>query len=223
MAPETSVRKGDDRQGKDAIILPASRVTGRRYDRISSLYDFCDRMGRPEWRKRIFDRTSGEVLEVGVGTGKNFPFYRSGTNVTAIDVAPRMLERARRRLGEAPTPVRLLLADAQALPFPAASFDSVIDTFVFCSVPDPVLGLREIARVCKPGGLVLLLEHVRAEGRVAGALMDLMNPFMVRVVGANINRRTVENVRRAGLNVESVESLGPGGIIKLITARPVGT
>lgn len=214
-------------------VLPSSRPVSRRYDRISSIYDFCDRMGRPEWRQRIFDQTRGEVLEVGVGTGKNIAFYRPGTRVTAVDVSPKMLERAERRLeaerqmaagqrleaAPPPADVRLLLADAQAMPFPDDSFDTVVDTFVFCSVPDPVAGLREMARVCRPDGRVIMLEHVRALG-LAGSVMDLMNPLVVRVVGANINRRTVDNVRLAGLTIDSVESLGPGGIIKLITARP---
>ncbi len=214
-------------------VLPSSRPVSRRYDRISAIYDFFDRMGRPEWRRKIFDQTSGEVLEVGVGTGRNIPFYRPGTRVTAVDVSPKMLERAKRRLDAAqpatkatppaPTPtqvdVRLLLADAQALPFPDDSFDTVVDTFVFCSVPDPVAGLREVARVCRPDGRVIMLEHVRALG-LAGSIMDRMNPLVVRVVGANINRRTVENVRLAGMTIDSVESFGPGGIIKLISSRP---
>ncbi|MHB9058945.1 MAG: class I SAM-dependent methyltransferase [Bacillota bacterium] len=216
-------------------MLPSSRPVSRRYDRLSAIYDFFDRMGRPEWRRKIFDQTSGEVLEVGVGTGKNIPFYRPWTKVTAVDVSPKMLARAQRRLDAAqpatkatppttpPTTtqvdVRLLLADAQALPFPDDSFDTVVDTFVFCSVPDPVAGLREVARVCRPGGRVIMLEHVRALG-LAGSIMDRMNPLVVRMIGANINRRTVENVRLAGLTIDSVESFGPGGIIKLISARP---
>ncbi|HEY3314254.1 MAG TPA: class I SAM-dependent methyltransferase [Bacillota bacterium] len=202
------------------VIFPASEVVIRRYDRLSPFYDFCDRMGRPVWRRKVFERTRGEVLEVGVGTGKNMPFYRPGTVVTAIDIAPGMLARARRRLGEAAAPVHLMRADVQALPFADDSFDTVVDTFVFCSVPDPVLGLREIARVCRPDGLVLMMEHVRAVGRITGALMDALNPLVVRVVGANINRRTVENVRLAGLSLVSVEDLGMKGIVKLITARP---
>ena len=75
---------------------------------------------------------------------------------------------------------------------------SAIATFVFCSVPDPVLGLREMARVIKAGGRIVLLEHVRSEERLLGCLMDLLDPLVVRLMGSHINRRTVENARRAG-------------------------
>jgi len=96
--------------------------------------------------------------------------------------------------------------DAQHLDYPGASFDAVVATFVFCSVPDPVAGLREARRVLRPGGQLLLLEHVRSENPVAGKLMDWLNPLVVRLAGANINRRTVENVRLAGFEGLSVSS-----------------
>lgn len=203
--------------------LRATAVTRSRYQRISPFYDtmeiMSERSFRP-WRERLWSMVEGpQVLEVGVGTGKNIPFYPSGMEITAIDLTPGMLEKALKRASKLNLDVDLHLGDAQMMVFPDASFDTVVATCVFCSVPDPILGMREVLRVLKPGGQVLLLEHVRSEQAFLGALMDTVNPLVVRLVGANINRRTVENVRRAGLTVESVEDLGMGDIFKLIVAR----
>ncbi len=194
-----------------------------RYDRIARVYDLMESAmeGRQfsPWRKRLWAEVQGpRVLEVGVGTGKNFPYYPSGLQVTAVDFSPGMLERARRRAEREGVQVDLRLMDAQHLEFPDDSFDSVVATFVFCSVPDPVQGLRELRRVAKPDGRIFLLEHVRPGG-AAGNVADLLNPLVVRVMGANINRCTVENVERAGLEIERVEDLWRD-IVKLIVARP---
>ena len=116
--------------------------------------------------------------------------------------------------------VDLRQMDAQKLDFPADSFDTVVATFVFCSVPDPVIGLRELGRVCKPHGEIRLIEHMRARSEALGVLMDAANPLVVRTMGPNINRRTVENVTKAGLEIERVEDLSVQGIFKLIVAKP---
>lgn len=174
------------------------------------------------WREKLWaEVTVNEVLEIGVGTGKNMPYYPAGAHITGIDLTPGMLERAQRKARDSglDSRVDLQLGDVQALDFPDNSFDAALGTFVFCSVPDSVLGLKEIKRVVRPGGKVLLLEHMRSPNETLGALMDVINPLVVRMMGANINRRTVENVRKAGLEIEHVEDLGMGGIFKLVVAR----
>ena len=200
-------------------------ATRARYDRIAPVYDWMERLAErrySHWRRRVWSLVEGpRVLEVGVGTGKNIPYHPPGLHITGIDLSQRMLERARQRAKRLGSPITLLQMDAQALDFPNDTFDSGVATFVFCSVPDPVLGLREMARVVRRGGQIVLLEHVRSESPVLGRLMDLVDPLVARLMGPHINRRTVENAQRAGLTLERVEDLGAGGIFKLIVARKV--
>lgn len=199
--------------------------TRARYNRIALLYDLMEIL--PErrfalWRQKLWSLIpAGRVLEVGVGTGKNFPYHPVGVEVTGIDLSERMLARARRKADRLGRPRDLRQMDAQQLDFPDDSFEAATATFVFCSVPDPVQGLRELARVVKPEGRVVLLEHVRIDQPgFIGTLMDLLDPFIVRLTGAHINRRTAETVRRAGLVVEREEELAQLGLVKLIVARP---
>ena len=151
------------------------------------------------WRKRVWSMVDGErLLEVGVGTGKNIPYYPKGAAVTAVDLSPRMLARARRRARRLRREVDLREMDVQELAFSDESFDAAVSTFVFCTVPDPVLGLREVYRVLKAGAELYLLEHVLSERPVLRTLMELANPVAVHLLGENINRRTQRNLELAG-------------------------
>ena len=186
------------------------------YDRMEAL---SERRFHP-WRQKLWSLAQGpRILEVGVGTGKNMPFWPQAVEMTAIDLTPGMLGKARQRAAELKIKADLRLGDVQALEFPDASFDTAIATFVFCSVPDPVLGLRELKRVVRPGGRIILLEHMRSPNAAIGQIMDILNPVVVRVMGANINRPTVENVQKADWSIKQLEELGMGGIVKLIVAR----
>lgn len=109
--------------------------------------------------------------------------------------------------------------DVEHLAFADATFDTVLATFVFCSVPDPARGLAEVRRVCRPEGRVVLLEHVRSEHPLLGIMMDLLNPLARYLVGDNINRRTVAAVEAAGCHLLRVQDVA-GPLVKLIVARP---
>lgn len=193
------------------------------YDRRAATYDWEMAIAEPmiaRWRQWIWERVRGpRVLEIGVGTGRNFPYYRPEWEITAVDLSEQMLERARRKARRLGLKVHLLPMDAQFLAFPDASFDTVVATWVFCSVPDPVRGLREAYRVLRPGGRLLLLEHVRAADPL-GRWMDLLDPLVVRWTGAHINRRTVENVRRAGFAIEAVHPALFGIVQRIVARRP---
>jgi ubiquinone/menaquinone biosynthesis C-methylase UbiE len=150
------------------------------------------------WRRKVFDSLDGDIiLEVGVGTGKNLDFYPVGKPITAIDFSQGMLSRARRKAESRGLKVDLVDMDAQDRRFADQSFDTVLATFVFCSVPDPIRGFREIKRVCKKGGKIVLLEHVRPGSTLLGKIFDLLNPITVKLMGVNINRDTIANMERA--------------------------
>jgi ubiquinone/menaquinone biosynthesis C-methylase UbiE len=179
-----------------------NQLVRRRYDRLAPMYDALESVVEPRFRRWRREQWAlvpgGDVLEVGVGTGKNVPFYPTGARVTALDVAPHMLARAERRARRLGVSASFELADAQALPHGDASFDAVVGTFVYCSVPDPVLGLREAQRVLRPGAKLILVEHVLSRRWFLRWLMRVMDPVTSRIWGAHMNRDTVENVRAAG-------------------------
>jgi ubiquinone/menaquinone biosynthesis C-methylase UbiE len=178
-----------------------------------------ERLRFRKWRELLWSRVEGTtILEVGVGTGKNFPYYPTGAEITAIDFSGQMLARARAKAAKHNVNVDLRQMDVQNLEFENNSFDTAAGTTVFCSVPDPIRGLREVERVCRPGGKVILLEHVLSASPIVGWLMNAVNPLAVRMSGVNINRRTVENTERSGLFIEQVTDLWLG-VFKLIEAR----
>ena len=201
----------------------ATETVKKRYNRIASTYDhmegFVERYYFGKWRRLQWSKVEGKrILEVGVGTGKNFPYYPIDAEITAVDFSENMLERARERAERQKVKVELLPMDVQNLDFEDTTFDTVVATFVFCSVPEPIRGLKEIARVCRPGGKIVLLDHVLHSNIIIGNIMNRANPLVVRLMGANINRRTVNNVSSSGLTLERVTNLS-AGIFKLIEAR----
>lgn len=208
-----------------SIDAELTEQTRKRYDRIAPIYDaseaIMERLLCARRRPLLWSGVKGPgILEVGVGTGKNMPYCPHVDRVTAIDLSGRMLSRARKRAKSVGLEVDLRQMHAQALDFPSGRFDTAVASFVFCSVPDPVAGLRELGRVCKPEGEIRLLEHMRARSELVGRVMDMVNPIAVRIQGTNVNRGTIDNIENAGLLIERVEDLSVQGTLRLIFARP---
>lgn len=202
-----------------------TEIIKRRYDRAAKYYDTVESMMErrwfSEWRKLLFSFIKGpKVLEVGVGTGKNMPYYGQDWQMVAIDFSPKMLEKAKERAAELKLEIDLRLMDVQRLEFNDNFFDTVVTACVFCSVPDPILGLKEIRRVLKNDGLLIMLEHVRSKKEPIGRIMDILNPLVVGLYGANINRDTVDNVKKAGFEIVEEKNL-LFDIVKLIIAKPI--
>ncbi|MEQ6388322.1 methyltransferase domain-containing protein [Bacillaceae bacterium S4-13-58] len=198
-----------------------SDIIRKRYNRVSSIYDMMDRMIKEKWREDLLSSLSGKILEVGVGTGANFPFYSKEAEVIGIDFSEGMLKKAEKRLekNSYKASIQVVKMDAQDMVFDDHEFDYVVTSCVFCSVPDPVKGMKEMKRVCKQDGQILMLEHMKSNNPLLGPIMDVLNPLTVSLWGANINRKTLDNLHKAGIKVTETEDLF-GGIMKKIKATP---
>lgn len=200
-----------------------SATIEKRYDRIARYYEaiesIIEGLVLKNWRERLWEKVDGyHILEIGVGTGKNFDYYPTTARITAIDFSKQMLKQAEIKQQRKNTPVELMAMDVQSLCFADNSFDTVIGSFVFCSVPSAIKGLKEAYRVCRPGGQILLLEHVVSARPLLAKTMDLFNPVVLRLVGANINRDTVKTVKACAFTSVHIDERS-GDMIKLIEAR----
>lgn len=201
------------------------------HPRFAAFYEWmtqlksCRRISDPV-RQALVGQASGVVLEIGAGTGLNFPFYTSERceRVEAIEPDPAMLRYARQRLELARVPLTLTSASVEELPFADQTFDSVVVTLVFCSVVDPFQGFREIQRVLKPGGLLLLLEHVRAQGVVSARLQDALVPVTTRLFGnCHWNRDTAQLLKDAGWHITRLQQVAQGPLQPIIALQAVTT
>ena len=195
-----------------------------RYERIAPFYDLLDlpfetRRYRA-LRPLLFDRLSGRLLDAGVGTGRNIPFYPVNSTVVGVDLSPAMLARAERRRGQSAVELELMRMDVTSLTFSAGSFDAAIATFLFCVLPDElqVPALRELARVVKPGGPIRLLEYVRPQGTLRRFVSRLWQPWIGWAYGASFDRQTEKRLPEAGLELIEARFVVPD-LLRLISAR----
>jgi ubiquinone/menaquinone biosynthesis C-methylase UbiE len=190
-----------------------------RYDRQIRFFERFLFEGGREW---VCSRARGAVLEIGIGTGHNLRFYPPDVRVTGVDLSPETLDFARRRAGTLGRSVDLRVGDAQALDFEAGSFDTVVSTLTMCSVPDHHRALLEAARVLRPGGRLIMLEHVRSPAPAVRLGQRLLNPLSVRFVADHLLREPLYAVSRLGLDVVELERLKWGIVERLRAVKPEG-
>jgi SAM-dependent methyltransferase len=179
----------------------------------------ADRLGLRHARSRVVGGARGDILEIGIGTGSNLEIYPASTAVHGIDVSGPALSLAARRAGRLARRVTLLEGDAAALPFPDNSFDTVVATFVLCSVANVSQSLHEARRVLRPGGTIRLLEHARARHRAVGALQERFAPAWARVSGGcRLDHDVGQAVRDAGLAVIDERQRAGGLLVEIVAA-----
>ncbi len=206
----------------EAATAPGAVRLRRFYDRAARDYDrqmeSFDRLLLGDGRRTLCSRASGRTLEIAVGTGRNLPFYPGDVRLTGIDLSPGMLAVARRRAEELGLEVELQLGDAQALELPDSSFDTVVCTLALCTIPDERRALAEAYRVLRPGGQLLLLEHVRSPVAPVRWLERLLDPLMIRLVSDHLARDPVDHLEAVGFHVERCERTKLG-VVEEVAAR----
>ncbi|MDQ3327222.1 MAG: class I SAM-dependent methyltransferase [Chloroflexota bacterium] len=174
-------------------------------------------MGRQ--RKRALRAARGEVLEIGIGLGASLPHYPPGCRITGVDLSPGSIQRARERAEQLDIEAVMLVGDAQALPFEDARFDTCVSQLCLCTVPDPLAALREVRRVCRPSGSVLLLEHTTSTSVLLSPVCRLCGPLLTATVACHPNRPVERLVAESGLTVQELDRRF-AGVFRLIRATP---
>jgi len=168
------------------------------FDRISIGFEYRYR----KFKQELFGKCRGKTLLVAVGTGNDLSCFPENQSVVGIDFSQKMLEKTKSKLPDLPNSVDLIRADVETLPFPSVCFDSIVTSCTFCSVPNPIQGLKELKRVLKPDGKLLMFEHVRSQNFFLGPMLDVMT-LLTRKLGPDMNRRTGENIQKAGFKLTS--------------------
>jgi ubiquinone/menaquinone biosynthesis C-methylase UbiE len=209
------------RVGKRSLASETERVRriwerlAPRYDKDIKLFEKLLFSGGREW---VSSRTKGDVLEIAAGTGRNLEHYPPDVRLTSIDLSASMLDVARQRADQLGRQVDLRVGDAEALEFADGTFDTVVFTLALCSIPDDRAAISEAHRVLRPGGQLLLMEHVASPNWPVRLVQRLVNGIAVRTVGDHLVRDPLVHARALGFKIERVERL-KWGIVERVAAR----
>jgi ubiquinone/menaquinone biosynthesis C-methylase UbiE len=189
-----------------------------RYDRDIQFWEKVQFGGGRAW---IGARAKGRILEVAVGTGRNFDFYSRGVGITGVDLSPDMLDIARRHATDLDLEVDLRAAAAEALPFDDDSFDTAVCTLSLCTIPDPAASIAEMKRVLRPGGQLLLLDHIGSSRWPIWAAQRLIEQLTIRAAGEHMTRRQLPLVEAAGFDIVETQRLKAGTVERIAARKPV--
>lgn len=207
------------------IQIPKEEIR-QRYEKLALWYDLIEGipelLGVRKLRRGLLQRASGKVLEIAVGTGKNLPYYPKTCRITAVDLTPAMLDIARKRATRLGLNIDFQVMDGETLIFPDQSFDTVVSSLTLCTFTDPMAALREMARVCRADGRILLLEHGRSDHEWLGRWQDRRASKHAERFGCCLNREPHDFVRNAGLEVATARRYF-FGIFHVLEAIPSGT
>ena len=195
-------------------IYDASAVN---YDRMIRLPELLLFGAGREWAT---GRAAGRTLEVAVGTGRNLPYYPRDIPLMGVDVSRQMLDIAKQRAARLRREVEFQLADAQALPFADCCFDVVVATLALCSIPDDQAAVDEMSRVLRPGGRLVLLEHVRSPLAPVRAVQRVLHPLFLRAQADHLLREPERRVHVAGMDVEHLQRSKLGIVLRLVARKP---
>ncbi len=188
----------------------ADTITQAKWDKLAPRFDGmaakgAERRWKP-FKEALFDHMDGNILFLALGTGLDIPSFPTGKTITAIDISPKMIEQAQDRIAAYDGEIHAEVMDVHEMPYQADSFDQIFTSCTFCSVPDPVKGLRALYRVLKPGGRLFMFEHTGSRHYPFRQMMDLMT-LLTSKIGPDMNRNTVANVSAAGFEITEVNNI----------------
>lgn len=229
MAPTTPTQEPAPASGpisaRGGGVAPTTEQVRRYYEQAAHDYDvrvdFAERFMFGNGRAWVCERARGDVLELAIGTGRNLPYYPPAVRLTGIDLTPQMLAVARQRAHDLGRKVDLRVGNAEALDFPGSSFDTVVVTLGLCTIPDPRAAVGEARRVLRPGGRLLLWEHVRSPLLPVRLVQMLLNPICVRCHADHLLREPLDYLQAEGFTVEEFERHKLGVVEQVAARKPL--